>query len=184
SFMLITVATFVLIIGLILLIFRAPLAAILPIIVIIATEQMSMGLIGAASKLLDFTGDDSLQIILTIVMFGVGADYYLFLLFRYRKRLRAGEDRKTALISAVERVGEVITSAAAAIAVTFMVLMLASFGIFAAWGPSLAIGVVVMGITSLTLFPAILSLVGPAGVWPAVPWTAQMRSAPGASPGE
>lgn len=175
SFMLITVATFVLIIGLILLIFRAPLAAILPIIVIIATEQMSMGLIGAASKLLDFTGDDSLQIILTIVMFGVGADYYLFLLFRYRERLRAGEDRKTALISAVERVGEVITSAAAAIAVTFMVLMLASFGIFAAWGPSLAIGVVVMGITSLTLFPAILSLIGPAVFWPSKSWKTQPK---------
>ncbi|TDB94077.1 MMPL family transporter [Actinomadura sp. 7K534] len=175
SFMLITVATFALIIGLILLIFRAPLAAILPIIVIIATEQMSMGLIGAASKLLDFTGDDSLQIILTIVMFGVGADYYLFLLFRYRERLRAGEDRKTALISAVERVGEVITSAAAAIAVTFLVLMLASFGIFAAWGPSLAIGVVVMGITSLTLFPAILSLIGPAVFWPSKSWKKQPK---------
>ncbi|MGP4026756.1 MMPL family transporter [Actinomadura sp. 3N407] len=175
SFALITIATFALIIGLILLIFRAPLAAILPIIVIIATEQMSMGLIGAASKLLDFSGDDSLQIILTIVMFGVGADYYLFLLFRYRERLRAGEDRKTALISAVERVGEVITSAAAAIAVTFLVLMLASFGIFAAWGPSLAIGVVVMGITSLTLFPAILSLIGPAVFWPSKSWKKQPK---------
>ena len=175
SFMLITIATFTLIIGLILLIFRAPLAAILPIIVIIATEQMSMGLIGAASKLLDFTGDDSLQIILTIVLFGVGADYYLFLLFRYRERLRAGEDRKTALISAVERVGEVITSAAAAIAVTFLVLMLASFEIFAAWGPSLAIGVVTMGITSLTLFPAILSLLGTAVFWPSKSWRRQPK---------
>ena len=102
--------------GLILLIFRAPLAAVLPIIVIAATEKVSMGLIGTAAKLLDFSGDDSLQIILTVVLFGIGADYYLFLLFRYRERLRAGEDRKTALISAVERVGEVITSAAAAIA--------------------------------------------------------------------
>ncbi|MFI0410898.1 MMPL family transporter [Actinomadura sp. 3N508] len=176
SFVLITFATFGLIIGLILLIFRAPLAAILPIIVIIATEQVSMGLIGAASKVLDFSGDDSLQIILTIVLFGVGADYYLFLLFRYRERLRAGEDRKTALISAVERVGEVITSAAAAIAATFLVLMLASFGIFAAWGPSLAIGVLVMGVTSLTLFPAILSLVGPAVFWPSKSWKKQPKA--------
>ncbi|MFD0901625.1 MMPL family transporter [Actinomadura sediminis] len=170
SFALITIATFALIIGLILLIFRAPLAAILPIIVIIATEQMSMGLIGAASKVLDFSGDDSLQIILTIVLFGVGADYYLFLLFRYRERLRAGVERKEALIQAVERVGEVITSAAAAIAATFVVLMLASFGIFAAWGPSLAIGVLVMGITSLTVFPALLSVLGTAVFWPSKAW--------------
>ncbi|GAA4224827.1 MMPL family transporter [Actinomadura meridiana] len=173
SFQLITIATFALIIGLILVIFRAPLAAILPIIVVIATEQVSMGLIGAASKVLDFNGDDSLQIILTIVLFGVGADYYLFLLFRYRERLRAGEDKKTALVSAVSRVGEVITSAALAIAATFLVLMLASFGIFAAWGPSLAIGVLVMGITALTLIPAILSLVGTAVFWPSKSWKKQ-----------
>ncbi|WP_119727311.1 MMPL family transporter [Thermomonospora amylolytica] len=177
AFAIVSIATFVLIIGLILLIFRAPLAAVLPILVIMAAEQVSMGLIGAASKVLDFSGDDSLQIILTVVMFGVGADYYLFLLFRYRERLRAGEDKKTALISAVERVGEVITSAAAAIAVTFLVLMLASFGIFSAWGPSLAIGVVMMGITSLTLFPAILSLLGTAVFWPSKSWKKQPRGA-------
>ncbi|OLT30721.1 hypothetical protein BJF79_38365 [Actinomadura sp. CNU-125] len=175
SFALITIATFALIIGLILLIFRAPLAALLPIIVIIATEQMSMGLIGAASKLLDFSGDDSLQIILTIVLFGVGADYYLFVLFRYRELLRAGIERKEALIQAVQRVGEVITSAAAAIAATFVVLMLASFGIFAAWGPSLAIGVLVMGITSLTVFPALLSLLGTAVFWPSKAWKKQPK---------
>ncbi|WP_026414436.1 MMPL family transporter [Actinomadura oligospora] len=169
-------ATFILIIGLILLIFRAPLAALLPILVIMLTEVVTTKLIGLASHLLNFSTDDSLQIILTIVLFGVGADYYLFVLFRYRERLRAGEDKKTALITAVERVGEVITSAAAAIAATFLVLMLASFGLFAAWGPSLAIAVVAMGITSLTLVPALLSLLGTATFWPSKSWKKQPKA--------
>ncbi|GAA2421770.1 MMPL family transporter [Actinomadura vinacea] len=175
SMAIVSIATFVLIIGLILVIFRAPIAAVLPILVIVVTEMISMGLIGVASKVLDFSADDSLQIIMTIVLFGVGADYYLFILFRYRERLRAGEDKKTAMISAMERVGEVITSAAAAIAVTFLVLMLASFGIFAAWGPSLAIGVLVMGITSLTVFPALISLLGTAVFWPSKSWKKQPK---------
>ncbi|NED49671.1 MMPL family transporter, partial [Micromonospora aurantiaca] len=51
SFEIVGIATFVLIIGLILLIFRAPLAAVLPIIVITVTMQVSMGLIGVASKI-------------------------------------------------------------------------------------------------------------------------------------
>ncbi|MGI5167306.1 MMPL family transporter [Spirillospora sp. CA-253888] len=173
SFALVIGGTFVLILVLILAIFRAPLAAILPLILIFATEFVASGLIGLASKILGFSGDDSLTIIMSIVLFGIGADYYLFLLFRYRERLRAGDDKKTAMIVAVERVGEVITSAAAAIAVTFMVLMLASFGIFAAWGPSLAVAVVVMGITSLTLFPAVVSLIGPAIFWPSKSWKKQ-----------
>ncbi|WP_242900931.1 MMPL family transporter [Actinomadura terrae] len=170
SFEIVGIATFVLIIGLILLIFRAPIAAILPIIVIMVTMQVSMGLIGVASHLFNFSGDQSLNTIILIVLFGIGADYYLFLMFRFRERLRAGDDKKTAMITAVERVGEVISSAAAAIAVTFLVLLLATFGVFSAWGPALAIAVVVMGITSLTLFPAIVSLLGTAVFWPSKAW--------------
>ncbi|GAA4374971.1 MMPL family transporter [Actinomadura verrucosospora] len=175
SFEIVGIATFVLIIGLILLIFRAPLAAILPIVVITVTMQVAMGLIGTASKIFGFSGDDSLSTIILIVLFGIGADYYLFLMFRFRERLRAGDDKKTAMITAVERVGEVISSAAAAIAVTFLVLLLATFGVFSAWGPSLAIAVVVMGITSLTLFPALVSLLGTAVFWPSKAWKKQPK---------
>lgn len=175
SFEIVGIATLVLIIGLILLIFRAPLAAVLPIVVITVTMQVAMGLIGAASKVFGFSGDDSLSTIILIVLFGIGADYYLFLMFRFRERLRAGDDKKTAMITAVERVGEVISSAAAAIAVTFLVLLLATFGVFSAWGPSLAIAVVVMGITSLTLFPALVSLLGTAVFWPSKAWKTQPK---------
>lgn len=175
SFEIVGIATLVLIIGLILLIFRAPLAAVLPIVVIMVTMQVAVGLIGAASKVFGFSGDDSLSTIILIVLFGIGADYYLFLMFRFRERLRAGDDKKTAMITAVERVGEVISSAAAAIAVTFLVLLLATFGVFSAWGPSLAIAVVVMGITALTLFPALVSLLGTAVFWPSKAWKKQPK---------
>ncbi|MEO3782510.1 MMPL family transporter [Actinocorallia sp. B10E7] len=173
AFTIVGIATFVLIIGLILVIFRAPLAALIPIIVITFTMSVVMGLIGTASKVLDFSGDDSLETIILIVLFGIGADYYLFLMFRFRERLRAGDDKRTAMIHAVERVGEVIASAAAAVAVAFLVLLLAAFGVFSAWGPSLAIAVVVMAITSLTLIPALVSLLGPAVFWPSKSWKTQ-----------
>lgn len=175
SFEIVGIATFVLIIGLILAIFRAPLAALLPLIVITVTMSVSMGLIGAAAEIFDFAADQSLQTVILIVLFGIGADYYLFLMFRYRERLRAGDDSKTAMIAAVERVGEVISSAAAAVAVAFLVLLLATFGVFSAWGPSLAIAVVVMAITSLTLIPAIVSLLGTAVFWPSKSWKTQPK---------
>jgi putative drug exporter of the RND superfamily len=169
-------ATIALILGLILLIFRAPLAALLPIIVIMVTMQVAMGAIGFASKIFDFAGDDSLSTIILIVLFGIGADYYLFVLFRYRERLRAGEDKKTAMLHAVERVGEVIASAAAAVAIAFLVLLLADFKAFAAWGYGLPIAVAVMAITALTLLPALLSLLGTAVFWPSKSWQKQPQS--------
>ena len=170
AFTVVGTATFVLIIVLILIIFRSPIAALLPILVIGVVLQVSSNLIASAGKLFDFNVDQSLQTLLLIVLYGIGTDYMLFLLFRYRERLRAGDDKKTAMVFAVARVGEVITSAAAAVIVAFLVLLLASFGGFGSLGPALAIAVFVMLITALTLIPALVSLIGPATFWPSKAW--------------
>jgi putative drug exporter of the RND superfamily len=164
------IATFALIIILILLIFRSPIAALLPIVVIGIVLQVSSSLVAAAGELFDFQVDQSLQTLLLIVLYGIGTDYMLFLLFRYRERLRAGEDKKTAMVQAVERVGEVIASAAAAVIIAFLVLLLATFGGFGSLGPALAIAVFAMLITALTLIPALVSLIGPATFWPSKSW--------------
>jgi RND superfamily putative drug exporter len=170
AFTVVGTATFVLIIVLILIIFRSPIAALMPILVIGVVLQVSSNLIASAGKLFGFNVDQSLQTLLLIVLYGIGTDYMLFLLFRYRERLRAGDDKKSAMVYAVARVGEVITSAAAAVIVAFLVLLLASFGGFGSLGPALAIAVFVMLITALTLIPALVSLIGPATFWPSKAW--------------
>jgi RND superfamily putative drug exporter len=175
SFAIVGGATVVLILVLILVIFRAPLAALLPLIVIGVTMQVALGLIGVASNVFGFEADESLEQIILIVMFGIGADYILFLLFRYRERLRAGDDKKTAMVVAVQRVGAVIGSAAAAVVVAFLVLLLAKFGGFGSLGPALAIAVAVMAVTALTLIPAIVSLLGTAVFWPSKAWKKQPK---------
>src|SRR4029450_10627718 len=141
-------------------IFRSPIAALLPILVISVVLQVSSNLVATAGKMFGFHVDQSVQTLLLIVLYGIGTDYMLFLLFRYRERLRAGDDKKTAMVQAVERVGEVIACAAAAVIIAFLVLLLASFGGFGSLGPALAIAVFVMLITAPTLIPAIVSLLG------------------------
>jgi len=170
AFEVVGAATFLLIIVLILIIFRSPIAAFLPILVIGVVLQVSSNLIATAGKAFGFHVDQSLQTLLLIVLYGIGTDYILFLLFRYRERLRSGADKKTAMVYAVARVGEVITSAAAAVIVAFLVLLLASFGGFGSLGPALAIAVFVMLVTGLTLIPALVSLIGPATFWPSKAW--------------
>jgi putative drug exporter of the RND superfamily len=173
AFAIVGVATIVLIIGLILLIFRSPIAALLPVVVIGVVYTVSTQLIAAVGKLFDLNVSQDLQTILLIVLFGIGTDYILFLLFRYRERLRAGDDKRTAMVVAVQRVGEVIASAAAAVIVAFLVLLLASLGFFGSLGPALAIAVGVMLITSLTLIPAVVSLLGRFVFWPSKAWQRQ-----------
>jgi RND superfamily putative drug exporter len=164
-------ATILLIITLLLIIYRSPIAALLPIVTVgLISGAIAPGLIATAAKLFGLQADPSLSIILTIVLYGVGTDYILFLLFRFRERLRAGDAPKQALATAVHRVGEVVASAAAAIVIAFSALLLAVFGGFRSLGPGLAIAVAVMALAVLTLVPAVVALLGTKVFWPSRSW--------------
>jgi putative drug exporter of the RND superfamily len=170
AFVIVALASVILILALLLIIYRSPLAALLPIVTVGIVTVISTGLIATMAKLFGLSADPSIEIILTIVLYGVGTDYVVFLLFRFRERLRAGDQTKPALVTSVHRVGEVIASAAGAIVIAFLALLLAVFGAFRSLGPALAIAVVVMGLAAVTLVPAIVSLLGTKVFWPSKSW--------------
>ena len=170
AFVIVGVATIVLIIGLLLLMFRSPVAALLPVFTVGLVSAIAPGLIALCAKAFGFQVDQSLQILMTIVLYGVGTDYIVFLLFRYRERLRAGDDPKQALVTSVARIGEVIASAAAAIIIAFSALLLAIFAGFRSFGPGLVIAVALMAFAVVTLIPAVVSLLGTKVFWPSRSW--------------
>ena len=163
-------ATLVLILILLLVIFRSPIIAVLPLIVIALVSQVATGLISDVNKALNLNTDSSISTILIVVLFGIGTDYILFLMFRYREGLRAGEGPKAAMVSAVARVGEVISSAAGVVIAAFLALMLSTLSVLRSIGPALAIAVAVTLIAGLTLVPAVVSLLGPRVFWPSRTW--------------
>ena len=163
-------ATLGLILILLLAIFRSPIIALLPLIVIALVSQVATGLISDANKALHLNADSSVSTILIVVLFGIGTDYILFLMFRYREHLRSGEDSGQAMASAVARVGEVISSAAGVVIVAFLALLLSTLSVLRSLGPTLAIAVAVTLIAGLTLVPAVVSLLGPRVFWPSKSW--------------
>jgi putative drug exporter of the RND superfamily len=163
-------ATLLLILVLLLLIFRSPIIAVLPLVVIALVSQVATGLIADVNKALSLNTDNTISTILIVVLFGVGTDYILFLMFRYREALRRGEDSKQAMITAVTRVGEVIASAAGVVIVAFLALLLSSLSVLRSMGPALAIAVFTTLMTGLTLVPAIVSLLGSRVFWPSNSW--------------
>jgi len=170
------IATVVLIVGLQLLIFRSPIAALFPIVSVGLVFTLAQSLIAAAGKLFDFQVGTELTTLLTVVLFGIGTDYILFLLFRFRERLRAGDDPKVAIATAVERVGQAIASAAGVVIIAFSAMLLASLGFFTTLGPSLAVAVALMLLAALTLIPALLALTGPRVFWPSRSWQRAPRA--------
>ncbi|MEU7146145.1 MMPL family transporter [Nocardia sp. NPDC046473] len=177
SMAIIGATTIGLILVLLLLVFRSPVIALLPIVVIGAISGVANGLIAAVSKAFDLKIDSSVSSILVVVLFGLGTDYILFLMFRYRERLRAGEEPKTAMVSAVTRVGEAITSAAGTVIIAFLALTLSTLGLFRALGPALAIAVATTLAAGLTLVPAIVSLLGTRVFWPSKAWQREPQGA-------
>lgn len=162
----VTAVTLGLIVVLLLAIFRSPLAALLPLLTVGVVFGISTSLVAAAGKAFHFQVGQELPTMLTVVLFGIGTDYILFLLFRFRERLRTGDTPGEAIVAAVERVGEAIFSAAFAVIAAFGALVLATLGFFTTLGPALAIGVAVMLLAALTLVPAIVALLGRRIFWP------------------
>jgi RND superfamily putative drug exporter len=170
-------ATLGLILLLLLIIFRSPIIALLPLITIAVVAQVATGLIATVNNALHLNADNSISTILIVVLFGIGTDYILFLVFRYRERLRHGEDRKQAMVQSVTRVGEVISSAAGVVIVAFLALLLSTLSVFRSLGPALAIAVAVTAVAGLTLVPAVVSLLGTKVFWPSRAWRKEPRTA-------
>lgn len=167
------VATLGLILGLLLAIFRSPIAALTPLLAVGLVFGTATSLIALAADTFGFEASAELTSLLIVVLFGIGTDYVLFLLFRYRERLRAGVAPKLALEQAVGRAGRVIGSAALVVIVSFSALLLSEFASFTTMAPGLAIAVSVMLLAALTLVPAIVALLGPRIFWPSKSWQRQ-----------
>ncbi|TCO61003.1 MMPL family transporter [Actinocrispum wychmicini] len=174
---LVLLATVLLILVLLLVIFRSPIIALLPIVLIGIVSQVANGLIAHVVKAFGLKTDASIASMLIVVLFGVGTDYILFLMFRFRERLRAGDGPKQAMVTAVSRVGEAITTAAVVVMIAFAAMTLSSFGFFRSMGPALAIAVGVTLLAGITLVPAVVSLMGSKVFWPSKSWRREPKAA-------
>jgi RND superfamily putative drug exporter len=166
----VAVATVTLIILLLGLIFRSPIASLLPIVSIGLVYALATSLLALLAKGLGFHVDQSLTSLLIVVLFGIGTDYILFLLFRYRERLRAGDESKEAVRTSVRRVGEAIASSGLVVMAAMVALTLSDLGSFKSMAPGFIVAVLAMLLASLTLIPALLTLLGPRVFWPSKRW--------------
>ncbi|MGC8512875.1 MAG: MMPL family transporter [Acidimicrobiales bacterium] len=165
----IEVATVVIIVVLLGLVFRSLILAVTPIVIIGIAHQAAQALSADVADLFHYQVGSVMDPLLIVVMFGVGTDYFVFLLSRYREQVARGDSAPDALRFAITRAGEVITSAAGTVMAAFAALLAASLSELRTLAPGLIVGVTLMLITSLTLVPAVLTLLGGWAFWPSTP---------------
>src|SRR5258708_205624 len=158
--------SFLLIIVLLLVAFRALLAPLITFLPAALVLLLASPVIAGAVTRLGVQPAEITQLILIVLVLGAGTDYGLFLTFRVREELRRGLAPKEAVVRAVQTVGETITFSALTVIAALLTRGIAQFGIYQSLGPALAIGIALMLLAGLTLLPALLGIFGRAVFWP------------------
>jgi RND superfamily putative drug exporter len=163
------IVTLLIVLVVLALVYRAPLAVITPLICIGAVIALSPHVVAAAALWLGLpVGNFSLPFMFTVTL-GAGTNYGLFLISRYREMLGRGLASRPALEEALVQVGAAITSSAATVIAATAVMIFATFDLFRTLGPAIAISITVMLLAGLTLLPALMSIFGRAFLWPRRP---------------
>jgi RND superfamily putative drug exporter len=159
-----TLATIILVIVVLLLIYRAPLAALVPLITIGVAFLVSRGILGFLAQG-GWRLSSVLDSFIVVLAFGVGTDYTIFLISRFREEL-ARHSHDEAVRVTVGRIGAVIAASAATVVVGLTSMIVGRFGMIQTTGPALAIVIVTALLAGLTLSPSLLAISGRHLFWP------------------
>lgn len=153
-----TYSTIGLVIAILLVVYRSPLLALLPLVTIALSVQVSLMAIASLTliRVLHFQVINITNIFVIVVLFGAGTDYCLFLIARYREELARGRTGPEALREAIEQVGGALVASAGTVVVGLGMLSFSSFAKIRYTGPAIALSLVVGLLAALTLAPVLL----------------------------
>lgn len=144
--------------GILLVAFGALVAALLPVLLAITAIMATMGLMGLASHLMPM--GDSASSVMLLVGLAVGVDYCLFYLRREREEREAGRDGRTAIMIAAATSGRAVVVSGVTVCVAMAGMLFTGIGEFKSMGLASLIVVAVAMVGSVTVLPALLSLLG------------------------
>ncbi len=160
-----TIATLLAVVIILLIVYRAPLAAMVPLIAISLAAAVVMKLMNVIQSM-GFSIGMAEKIFVFVLMYGAGIDYSLLLISRYREFLRRGHSRDEATASALDATFPAISASAGTDALGILMLIFCQFLIFQTTGPVVAMSLLIAWLAAVTLVPAMMGLMGPKMFWP------------------
>ena len=160
-----TLVTVILVIVLLIVIYRSPVAVLVPLITIGIAFLVSRGTVGLIGKA-GVSIWSQLDVFLIVMVFGIGTDYCLFLISRYREDLGRQESRTAAMKATVSKIGAVITASAFAVIVGLAGMYVARYQMIKTMGPMMGLAIFITLLAALTLAPSLASVFGRKLFWP------------------
>ena len=141
-----------------LVVFGTLVAAIVPIGLALVSVGAGIGAIMLLAGSMDVS--PSAIPVAGLVGLGVGIDYALFVVARYRENRAGGQDNRVALANAMGSSGAAVVFAGGTVVIATAALALTGLGVLTSIGLSTALVVLFAVAAAVTLLPAVLSLLG------------------------
>ena len=149
--------------------YRSPVLWLLPLVSVGIAVEVGSAVVYLLAKSSVLLVNGETASILYVLLFGVGTDYALLIISRYREELRRNQARRDAMAAAVRQALPPVLASAATVTIALLCLLAARMNSTHGMGPVLAIGVVVTFLVMATLLPALLVICGRWVFWPFIP---------------
>jgi RND superfamily putative drug exporter len=170
--------TVILVVALLLLIYRAPILAIIPLATVAVATEFSLALLTILAEHGILSLFNGIEVYVKVLCYGAGVDYCLFLIARFKEELDDGIETAEAVSGSIAKVGESLVASAGTVICGIGMMIFADFGKFRQAGIAITVGLVIILIASLTFTPALLRLAGRWSFWPHMA-TRRVRSSGG-----
>ncbi|MDA1214429.1 MAG: MMPL family transporter, partial [Planctomycetota bacterium] len=158
--------TFILVVILLVIIYRSFGLALIPLLTVGFSVHISIKLLSLAAMWGWITPFHGMEIYISVVLYGAGVDYCLFLIARYIEELDRGERVESAIETTLDRVGAALVASAGTVTCGIGMMYFAEFGKFKQAGIGIAFSLVIVMLAALTFSPTLLRLFGRWVFWP------------------
>nr|WP_221437263.1 MMPL family transporter [Gracilibacillus halotolerans] len=173
-------ATVGIILILLIVIYRSPALALIPLLAAGVVYQVVNQLLGVVGKVAGVQMGTQALSIMSILLFAAVVDYSLFVFSRYREELRKQESKHEAMKQAMHGVGLPVFFSGSTVLAAMLILFFANFGDTNNFAPLFSVTMVVVTIASVTFVPAIFTIFGRKSFWPLIPKVGESETKPNA----
>ncbi|ASA24591.1 MMPL family transporter [Paenibacillus donghaensis] len=178
------IATVILVLVFLLVIYRSPILALIPLVAVGFAYGATSPVLGFMAQKGWITVDSQAISIMTVLLFGAGTDYCLFLISRFRQLLKVERSKSRALLRSITEASGAIAMSGFTVVLALFALLLAKYGAYHRFAVPFSVSIFIMGIASLTLVPALLAIFGRTSFFPFIPRTPEMEAERAAAAGK
>lgn len=157
--------TVVFILGVLFLVFRSLIAPIIPLLTVGFTYLASQSIVSILVDKFDFPISNYTQIFLVAILFGIGTDYCILLLSRFKEELSERESTVEAIVETYRNAGRTVFFSGLAVMVGFAAIGFSQFILYQS-AAAVAIGVAILLIALFTIVPFFMAVLGQKIFWP------------------